>query len=55
MINPLVAIFGGYQNHKSDPEPGHQIMWQGYECLSIASLVYQVVEDNIVSPELVQW
>lgn len=26
----LVAKIGGYLGRKSDPEPGHQLMWQGY-------------------------
>jgi len=26
----LVASIGGYLGRKSDPEPGHQLMWQGY-------------------------
>ena len=26
----LVARIGGYLGRKSDPEPGHQLMWQGY-------------------------
>ena len=26
----LVAKMGGYLGRKSDPPPGHQIMWQGY-------------------------
>ena len=40
----LVAILGGYQNRKHDPPPGHQIMWRGYERLSIATLGYRTAE-----------
>ena len=40
----LVAILGGYQNREHDPPPGHQIMWRGYERLSIATLGYRVAE-----------
>ena len=38
----LVAHLGGYRDRKHDPEPGHQIMWQGYEKLTIATLGHQV-------------
>ena len=40
----LVAILGGYQNRKHDPPPGHQIMWRGYERISIATLGYRLAE-----------
>ena len=33
----LLAILGGYQNRTHDPPPGHQIMWRGYERMSIAT------------------
>jgi hypothetical protein len=29
----LVARIGGYLGRKSDPEPGHELMWQGYSQL----------------------
>lgn len=29
----LVARLGGYQDRKSDPPPGHQVMWIGYTAL----------------------
>ena len=32
----LVAHLGGYRDRKHDPEPGHQIMWQGYNNLTMA-------------------
>ena len=38
----LVAIFGGYQARKHDPEPGAQIMWRGQERLSAATVAYEV-------------
>jgi len=31
----LVARIGGYLGRKSDPEPGHQLMWQGYQQLQL--------------------
>ena len=40
----LVALLGGYQNRKHDPPPGHQIMWRGYERMSIATLGYRIAE-----------
>ena len=38
----LVALLGGYRNRKHDPPPGHQIMWRGYERMSIATLGYRI-------------
>ena len=38
----LVAILGGYQNRKSDPPPGHHIMWRAAERLSIATLGFRI-------------
>src|SRR5919201_2542668 len=29
----LVARIGGYLGRKNDPEPGHQLMWEGYSQL----------------------
>ena len=40
----LVAVLGGYQNRKHDPPPGHQIMWRGYERMSLATLGYRIAE-----------
>ena len=40
----LVAMFGGYQARKHDPEPGAQIMWRGQERLSAATIAYEVKE-----------
>ena len=40
----LVALLGGYQNRKHDPPPGHQILWRGYERLSLATLGYRIAE-----------
>ena len=38
----LVAHLGGYRGPKHDPEPGHQIMWQGYAKLTTATPGYMV-------------
>ena len=40
----LVALLGGYQNRKHDPPPGHQLMWRGYERMSLATLGYRIAE-----------
>ena len=50
----LVAILGGYQHRKYDPPPGHQIMWRGYERLSIATLGYRIAEKRHRSRGIVQ-
>ena len=50
----LVAILGGYQNRKHDPPPGHQIMWRGYERLSIATLGYRIAERRREGAGIVQ-
>ena len=31
----LVARMGGYLGRTKDPEPGHQLMWHGYEKLQM--------------------
>ena len=43
----LVALLGGYQNRKHDPPPGHQIMWRGYERLSLATLGYRIAQRQL--------
>ena len=50
----LVAILGGYQNRKHDPPPGHQLMWRGYERLSIATLGYRIAERRREGAGIVQ-
>ena len=42
----LVALLGGYQNRKHDPPPGHQLMWRGYERMSLATLGYRMAEKH---------
>ena len=34
----LVAHLGGYRGRKHDPEPGHQLIWHGYDTLTKATL-----------------
>src|ERR671936_2848278 len=31
----LVARIGGYLGRKNDSDPGHQLMWQGYQVLQL--------------------
>ena len=51
----LVAILGGYQNRKHvTPPPGHQIMWRGYERMSIATLGYRLAEKRREGAGIVQ-
>jgi hypothetical protein len=46
----LVARIGGYLGRKNDPEPGYQLMWQGYSqllllCEGFALRESEVAED----------
>ena len=50
----LVALLGGYQNRKHDPPPGHQIMWRGYERMSLATLGYRMAERRRGAAGIVQ-
>ncbi len=38
----LVAHLGGYRGRKHDPEPGNQIMWQGYSMLTKATIGHRI-------------
>ncbi len=38
----LVANLGGHRHRKHDPSPGNQIMWQGYDTLSKATLGHRI-------------
>ena len=38
----LVAHLGGYRGRKPDPEPGNQIMWQGYSMLATATIGHRI-------------
>ena len=37
----MVALMGGYTNRKSDPPPGHEIMWRGYANLQMRAIAYE--------------
>ena len=41
----LVAHLGGCRDRKHDPEPGHQLMWHGYDTLPKATLGHQIARD----------
>lgn len=43
----LVARFGGYLGRARDPEPGHQLMWQGYEQLKFMCLGFALMKDRV--------
>ena len=40
----MVALMGGYMNRKSDPPPGHTIMWRGYASLQMRAIAYEELE-----------
>lgn len=40
----LVAKLGGYLDRKSDPPPGHQLMWEGYAKLRVLCEGYALWE-----------
>ena len=50
----LVALLCGYQNRRHDPPPGHQIMWRGYERMSLATLGYRIAEKRRGEAGIVQ-
>ena len=50
----LVALLGGYQNRNHDPPPGHQIMWRGYERMSIATLGYRIAQRHRANTGIVE-
>ena len=41
----LVAKIGGYLGRKTDPPPGHQLIWQGYTALHFMSSGYALKEE----------
>ena len=38
----MVAHFGGHRGRKHDHPPGHQIIWRGYNKLTIATVGHLV-------------
>lgn len=42
----LVAHLGGYRGRKHDPEPGHQLMWHGYDVLNKATLGHRIAQES---------
>ena len=33
----LITLLGGYLNRKNDAPPGHQVVWEGYTRLAVAT------------------
>jgi len=42
----ILAALGGHLGRKSDPPPGHQIMWQGYTILQNMCLGYSLLDSG---------
>ncbi|MGB5534467.1 MAG: IS4 family transposase [Thiogranum sp.] len=42
----LIAAIGGYLDRKSDPPPGHQILWLGYTAFQYMSAGYSLTDDG---------
>ncbi len=42
----LVASIGGYLGRKSDPPPGHQLLWLGYTAFQYMSAGYSLMDDG---------
>ena len=40
----LVARIGGYTNRKKDPPPGHELMWWGYQNLTLMRMGFELHE-----------
>ena len=40
----LVARIGGYTNRKKDPPPGHELMWWGYQNLTLMRMGFELRE-----------
>jgi len=45
----LVARIGGYLGRKHDPEPGHQLMWEGFYQL-LLTVAPEAYTDEIEKP-----
>ncbi len=41
----LLAIIGGYLARKSDPPPGHQLLWRGYLQFHFMCLGFELLDD----------
>ena len=42
----LVGRLGGYRDRKHDPDPGHQLMWHGYDTLTEATLGHRIARNR---------
>ena len=45
----MVAKIGGYLARNSDPAPGHQLIWYGYEALRFMAFGFELGEAGIAS------
>ena len=45
----LVAHLGGYRGRKHDPAPGNQIMWEGYNGLTLATTGYRLRDSQLAA------
>ena len=45
----LVAHLGGYRGRKHDPAPGNQIMWEGYNGLTLATMGYRLGDSQLAA------
>ena len=45
----LVAHLGGYRGRKHDPAPGNQIMWEGYNGLTLATMGYRLRDSQLAA------
>ena len=42
----MIAKLGGYLNRKSDPPPGVVVIWRGWKKLSIATEVWEAMQNE---------
>ena len=42
----LVAHLGGYRDRQHDPQPGHQLMWHGYDTLTKSTLGHEMARER---------
>ena len=45
----LVTHLGGYRGRKHDPAPGNQIMWEGYNGLTLATMGYRLRDSRLAA------
>ena len=45
----LVAHLGGYRGRKHDPAPGNQIMWEGFNGLTLPTMGYRLRDSQFAA------